>query len=64
MKRLSRIQGQQELIKDLSAIIVACNSALQDCRCSNDHESLKKELVITYEERERQYKRLQNMLRE
>jgi hypothetical protein len=62
--RKNKIEEQKELIKDLSAIIVACNSAIQVCTNQHDYDSLKKELVITYEERERQYKRLDNMVKE
>jgi len=62
--RKNKIEEQKELIKDLTAILIACNNAIQVCTNQHDYYSLKKELVITYEERERQYKRLNNMLRE
>lgn len=61
MKRLSKIEETKEIIKDLSAIITACNSCIQACTNEHDYEQLKKELVITYEERERQYKRLDSL---
>lgn len=63
MKR-NKIEEQRELIKDITAIIIACNNCLQTCTNQHDYELLKKELVISYEERERQYKRLDNMLNE
>ena len=62
MKHLIRIKEQQELIKDLSAIIVACNTAIEPCTNPNDYETLKRDLIISYEERERQYKILNQML--
>ena len=60
MKR-NKIKETQEIIKDLSAIITACNSTIQACTLQSDYDLLKKELVITYEERERQYNRLKDL---
>lgn len=60
MKR-NKIQEIQAIIKDLSEIIIACDTAIKACKTPREYNELKTELVITYEERERQYKKLEQM---
>jgi hypothetical protein len=62
MKR-NKIEEQKELIADLSDIINACISVIANTDNQVEYDFAKKDLVITYEERERQYTRLQNMIR-
>jgi hypothetical protein len=59
----SKIDSQKELIADLSDIINACISVISSTDNQSDYEFAKKDLVITYEERERQYKKLENMVK-
>ena len=61
---MNKLQEQKELIKDLTAIMLACNNTLKLCDNIRDRALLRRELVITYEERERQYTKLDNMLHE
>jgi hypothetical protein len=63
MKLSTKIKEQKELIADLSDIINACISVIANTGNQIDYEFAKKDLVITYEERERQYKHLENMVR-
>jgi hypothetical protein len=59
----NKIAEQRELIADLSSIINGCISVIANSGNSEDYELAKKELVISYEERERQYDKLENMIR-
>ena len=63
MKLSEKIKEQKEIIADLSAIIAACQSTIESCTTQHDYDASVKELVITYEERERQYKRLETLMR-
>jgi hypothetical protein len=62
MKRQNKVEAQKELIKDLSGILEACDRAIKACSDAADKARLTRDLVITYEERERQYNKLDNML--
>lgn len=61
-RRKNKIEEQKELIADLSAILEACDKSIRACSDAASKEPLKRDLVITYEERERQYNKLEAMI--
>jgi len=54
----SKIQETREIIKDLAAIITACESTVKACTSKQNYDLAVKDLVISYEERENQYRKL------
>lgn len=62
MRHKNKIEEQKDLIKDLSAILEACDKSIRACWNSEELDTLRRDLVITYEERERQYKKLEQMI--
>jgi len=61
MRKANKIQEQKEILRDLTAILLACDSAIKACSDAVAKESLTRDLVITYEERERQFNKLETM---
>jgi hypothetical protein len=60
-RRSKQLKEAQELIDDLSSMLAACQQAIEVCKNPSEYAELKRELVITYEERERQYNRLNQL---
>lgn len=52
------IKQKNQLIQDLGLIINACNDALINCKDPIEYNSLKRDLIISYEERERLLKEI------